>query len=61
MTGLIVIFSALGGTSGLINIGFLFGQLDGHVAFYFTLVPLVLPFLILIGYKRQRESFKVEK
>jgi len=61
MTGLIVIFSALGGTSGSIITGFLFGQLDGQVAFYFTLVPLVLLFLILIVYKRQRESFKVEK
>ena len=61
MTGLIVIFSALGGTSGSIITGFLFGQLDGQVAFYFTLVPLVLLFLILIIYKRQRESFKVEK
>ena len=61
MTGLIVIFSALGGTSGSIITGFLFGQLDGQVAFYFTLVPLVLLFLILIVYKKQRESFKVEK
>src|SRR6056297_505577 len=61
MTGLIVIFSALGGTSGSIITGFLFGQLDGQVAFYFTLVPLVLLFLVLIVYKKQRESFKVEK
>lgn len=61
MTGLIVIFSALGGTSGSIITGFLFGQLDGQVAFYFTLIPLVLLFLVLIVYKRQRESFKVEK
>jgi len=61
MTGLIVIFSALGGTSGSIITGFLFGQLDGQVAFYFTLVPLVLLFLVLIVYKKQRESFKVEQ
>jgi fucose permease len=61
MTGLIVIFSALGGTSGSIITGFLFGQMDGQIAFYFTLVPLVLLFLILIVYKRQRESFKVKK
>lgn len=61
MTGLIVIFSALGGTSGSIITGFLFGQLDGQVAFYFTLVPLVLLFLVLIVYKKQRESFKLEQ
>jgi len=57
MTGLIVIFSALGGTSGSIITGFLFGRMDGQTAFYFTLVPLILLFLILIPYKRKRESF----
>ena len=57
MTGLIVIFSALGGTSGSMVTGFLFGRLDGQTAFYFTLVPLVLLFLILIPYRRKREQF----
>jgi fucose permease len=57
MTGLIVIFSALGGTSGSMVTGFLFGQLDGQTAFYFTLVPLALLFLILIPYRRKREQF----
>lgn len=57
MTGLIVIFSALGGTSGSIVTGFLFGRLDGQTAFYFTLVPLILLFLILIPYRRKREQF----
>jgi MFS transporter, FHS family, glucose/mannose:H+ symporter len=57
MTGLIVIFSALGGTSGSIITGFLFGRMDGQTAFYFTLIPLLLLFLILIPYKRKRESF----
>jgi len=60
MTGLIVIFSALGGTSGSIITGFLFGRLDGQTAFYFTLVPLVLLFLILIPYKRKREQFDLK-
>lgn len=60
MTGLIVIFSALGGTSGSIITGFLFGRLDGQTAFYFTLVPLALLFLILIPYKRKRESFEIK-
>jgi len=57
MTGLIVIFSALGGTSGSIVTGFLFGRLDGQTAFYFTLVPLILLFLILIPYRRKRQQF----
>lgn len=60
MTGLIVIFSALGGTSGSMVTGFLFGRLDGQTAFYFTLVPLVLLFLILIPYRRKREQFDLQ-
>lgn len=61
MTGLIVIFSALGGTTGSIITGFLFGRLDGQVAFYFTLIPLAILFLILIPYKRKREQFELNK
>lgn len=61
MTGLIVIFSALGGTTGSIVTGFLFGRLDGQTAFYFTLVPLVLLFLILIPYRRKRDQFDLNR
>lgn len=57
MTGLIVIFSALGGTTGSIVTGFLFGRLDGQTAFYFTLIPLILLFLILIPYRNKRAQF----
>ncbi len=61
MTGLIVIFSALGGTTGSIVTGFLFGRLDGQTAFYFTLVPLVLLFLILFPYRKKRDQFDLNK
>ncbi|MCH8568494.1 MAG: MFS transporter [Balneolales bacterium] len=57
MTGLIVIFSALGGTTGSIITGFLFSRLDGQTAFYFTLVPLILLFLLIIPYRRSRDRF----
>lgn len=59
MTGLIVIFSALGGTTGSIITGFLFGRLDGQTAFYFTLIPLLILFVILIPYRRIRENFSL--
>lgn len=61
MTGLIVIFSALGGTTGSIITGFLFGRLDGQTAFYFTLIPLVLLFVLIIPYKRKREKFNKDE
>jgi fucose permease len=47
MMGLIVIFSALGGTIGSFITGMLFQHLPGTLAFYFTLVPMALIALIL--------------
>jgi len=40
MAGLIVLFSALGGTTGSLVTGTLFEIMDGRSAFYFSLVPL---------------------
>jgi len=42
MTGLIVVFSALGGTLGSRSIGWLFKNQGPENAFYFTLIPMVL-------------------
>jgi LacI family transcriptional regulator len=36
MTGLLVIFSALGGTTGSLITGYVFGRFNGHFAFYLT-------------------------
>jgi fucose permease len=50
MTGLIVIFSALGGTLGSRIIGWLFKNVGAEKAFYFTLIPmgmLIVAFVIL--------------
>lgn len=42
MTGLIVVFSALGGTTGSIITGLVFDKFGGQNAFYLALVPMVL-------------------
>lgn len=47
MMGLIVIFSALGGTLGSFITGLLFQRLPGALAFYFTLAPVALIALAL--------------
>ncbi|WGK65573.1 MFS transporter [Croceiramulus getboli] len=47
MTGLIVIFSALGGTLGSRIIGYLFKEIGAEKAFYFTLIPMTL---LLVSY-----------
>lgn len=48
MTGLIVIFSALGGTIGSRIIGWLFKIVGGGSAFYYTIIPMVLLFVALL-------------
>ena len=53
MTGLLVIFSALGGTTGSFVTGYVFGNFNGHFAFYLTLVPISLVLVTLFFFKRQ--------
>ena len=52
MAGLIVVFSALGGTSGSIITGYLFEAVGGQRAFYFSLVPIALLSFTLYLFKR---------
>lgn len=47
MTGMIVIFSALGGTLGSRIIGMLFEHVGGAQAFYFMIVPITLLIITL--------------
>ncbi len=54
MAGLIVIFSALGGTTGSMITGRVFETYGGQTAFYFSLVPLVLLGLCLAGFRQLR-------
>ena len=53
MIGLIVIFSALGGTIGSFITGFLFQHLSGALAFYFLLVPIMVIAAILPVMRRR--------
>lgn len=53
MSGLIVVFSALGGTTGSIITGHIFEKYGGTNAFYFSLIPIVALCLILILLNRQ--------
>ena len=47
MTGLIVLFSALGGTTGSLITGLVFSAFDGQTAFYLTLLPIAIILLTL--------------
>ncbi|WP_256081191.1 sugar MFS transporter [Massilia sp. YIM B04103] len=52
MTGLLVIFSALGGTTGSLITGYVFGNFSGHFAFYLTLVPISIVLIMLYFFKK---------
>ena len=56
-TGLLVVFSALGGTFGSMVTGQVFEHFNGQTAFYLTLIPLVLIFLSLTLLNRLSKPF----
>ena len=57
MSGLIVIFSALGGTTGSIITGNIFEEYGGQAAFYFSIVPIsILIILLFIFYRVQKKA-----
>lgn len=51
VTGLIVIFSALGGSLGSYSIGRLFVMFDGQTAFLLLLLPLALLLVLLVRFR----------
>lgn len=56
MTGLIVVFSALGGTTGSMVTGYTFASFDGQTAFYLSLLPLSLLLLSIALFHRQSKQ-----
>ncbi|MBX2947525.1 MAG: MFS transporter [Cyclobacteriaceae bacterium] len=56
MSGLIVIFSALGGTTGSIITGHIFEAYDGQTAFYFSLIPITILLTALFFFNRLQKK-----
>ncbi len=61
MSGLIVIFSALGGTTGSIITGYIFQHYGGQTAFYFSLIPISILIISLIFFNRLQKKVKVDE
>jgi fucose permease len=53
MAGLIIIFSALGGTTGSIITGIMFSRFTGQTAFYMALIPMAIILLLLFRLRRE--------
>ncbi len=62
MSGLIVIFSALGGTTGSIITGNIFEAYGGQTAFYFSLVPIGILIVCLFFFNKiqKKSEAKIE-
>lgn len=56
MSGLIVVFSALGGTTGSIITGHMFEAFDGQTAFTLSIVPIGLILVVLYFFKQQSKK-----
>lgn len=61
MTGLIVIFSALGGTIGSRIIGYLFKEVGAQKAFYFTLVPMAVLLICYFILKKLTDNHELQR
>lgn len=57
MSGLIIIFSALGGTTGSIITGNIFESYGGETAFYFSLIPMAILITCLLLFRRLQKKF----
>lgn len=53
MAGLIVVFSAIGGTFGSMLTGFVFQKFSGQQAFYLSIVPLTLLLICALAMNKQ--------
>jgi fucose permease len=56
MSGLIVVFSALGGFTGSKITGYVFGAYDGQTAFSLSLIPIGILIILLFFFKRLQKS-----
>lgn len=59
MAGLIVVFSAIGGTIGSMLTGFIFQEFNGQQAFYLSIVPLSL--LLICALIMNKQIIKIKK
>jgi MFS transporter, FHS family, glucose/mannose:H+ symporter len=56
MSGLIVIFSALGGTTGSVITGNIFQHFGGENAFYFSIIPITILLVTLYIFNRLQKN-----
>ncbi|MBS1607410.1 MAG: MFS transporter [Bacteroidetes bacterium] len=61
MSGWIIIFSAIGGTTGSLLTGYVFDKYGGQTAFYTALIPITILIVILILFKAIQKKYTENK
>jgi FHS family glucose/mannose:H+ symporter-like MFS transporter len=61
MAGLIIFFSALGGSLGSVITGYIFQAYGGQKAFFYSLVPIVILLISLLLFNRLQRKFAVKQ
>jgi fucose permease len=56
MASLLVFFSAVGGTLGSRLVGYLFKNIGGQKAFYFSLVPMAILFICILFFSKMQKK-----
>jgi fucose permease len=56
MAGLIVVFSALGGTTGSMITGYMFEHFDGKTAFSLSVIPIAIMLVVLFFFRRETKK-----
>lgn len=60
MSGLIIIFSAIGGTTGSLLTGYIFDKYNGQAAFYFSLLPVSIVIVLLILFNKYQKKYALK-
>lgn len=60
MSGLIIIFSAIGGTTGSLLTGYLFDKYSGETAFYFSLIPITIVIVLLVFFYKYQKKYALK-
>jgi len=59
VAGILTFFSAFGGTCGSVIIGYLFENIGGHKAFYFSLIPMTVLIIVIFFINKLNNKSKL--
>lgn len=61
VAGILTFFSAFGGTCGSVIIGYLFQNVGGHKAFYFSLIPMTVLIIVIYFINKLNNKSKLDE